>query len=256
MKPIDVQKETDGVVKFLKTTFQRTGFSNAVIAVSGGLDSAVCLALAVNALGRDNVYSILLPYGGLNTQGTVDAMGLIEQLGISLFHVVRPDITRAVDAIISGDPAINNVRKGNVMARMRMIYLFDQAKKRDALVIGTENKSEHLLGYFTRYGDSASDVEPLFNLYKTQVYELARFLKIPQVIIDKPPTAGLWPNQTDEGELGFSYKEADEILFQLYDEKKSTEEIVASGFSQELVNRVKARVEANSFKHCLPIIPK
>ncbi|MCJ7826496.1 NAD+ synthase [Patescibacteria group bacterium] len=252
MQDAIISQEVEKIITFIKISFQKAGFSHAVLAVSGGVDSAVSLALAVNALGEENVYPILLPYGILNTQGVLDAMELITQLHIPLTHVVRIDITKAVDDICGKEMGMDNVRKGNIIARARMIYLFDQAKKRNALVIGTENKSEHLLGYFTRFGDSASDIEPIGHLYKTQVVELASYLKVPQKIVEKPPTAGLWPEQTDEGELGFSYKDADQILSLLYDERKTVDEIVALGFDKELIEKIQTRVSKNSFKHTTP----
>jgi NAD+ synthase len=150
---------------------------------------------------------------------------------------------------------MDNIRKGNLMARARMMILYDNAKKRKALVMGTENKSEYLLGYFTRFGDEASDIEPLRNLFKTQMYDLAKYLGVPEVILTKKPTAGLWEGQTDEGEFGFTYKEADEILSLSFDEKKSVDEIVAAGFSKDIVDRVLSRVRGNDFKHRLPILP-
>jgi len=250
---MDVTREADRIISFLKEIFKRVGFSFATVGVSGGVDSAVSLTLAVNALGEENVYPILLPYGILNTQGVLDGVELITQLHIPLSHVVRIDIKPAVDAIIGKEIlGMDNVRKGNIMARARMIYLFDQAKKRQALVVGTENKSEHLLGYFTRYGDEASDVEPIIHLYKTQVIELASYLKVPQRIVDKPPSAGLWPEQTDEKDFGFSYKDADQILPLLFDEKKTVLEVVGLGFDRTLVEKIQARVSQNSFKHMTP----
>jgi len=150
---------------------------------------------------------------------------------------------------------MDRVRRGNIMARIRMAYLFDKAKKHTALVLGTENKSEYLLGYFTRFGDDASDIEPVRHLYKTQVYELARYLQIPDAIIEKPPSADLWPEQTDEGEFGFTYKEADQILFYLFEEKKSLEDVVSFGFSKGMVTQVQIRTEKNSFKRKTPMHP-
>lgn len=243
------------LVGFLKNAFAQTGFTKAVIALSGGVDSATSCTLAVQALGKENVYPILLPYGELNHQGVVDAQLVIDALQIPKENVQIINIEPLISPTLLTDPTMDNVRKGNAMARMRMTILFDQAKKRQALVVGTENKSEDLLGYFTRFGDSASDIEPLHNLYKTEVYELAKSLGIPEPILVKKPTAGLWEGQTDEGDFGFTYKEADAILALLYDEKKPIEDVAAQGFAKETVEKVKARVDQNSFKHHLPITP-
>lgn len=254
MKTIDPKRETKRIVTFLKETFQKTSFSDAVIGLSGGIDSAVSFVLAVGALRSDHVYPILLPCGGLNTQGVLDAMKLIEKFHIPFSHVVRIDITSTVDAVIKSDPMMDRVRRGNIMARVRMTCLFDQAKKRRALVVGTENKSEHLMGYFTRYGDSASDIEPIIHLYKTYIKELAKHLGVPEEIIQKTPSADLWPEQSDEGELGFTYKEADEILYLLVDEKKTDEEIIAAGHDNNIVLAVTRFVKKNSFKHTTPYV--
>ena len=212
MKQIDWEKETQRIIDFIKSSFQTAGFTDAVIGLSGGIDSAVSCVFAVRALGLEHVFPILMPYGPLNTRGVLDAIELIEKNKIPMSHIVRIDIKPAVDQIVRIDPFMDRVRKGNIMARVRMTYLFDQAKKHRALVVGTENKSEHELGYFTRFGDEASDVEPIVHLYKTQVFELAKYLKIPETIITKQPSADLWPEQTDENELGFTYQEADEVL--------------------------------------------
>lgn len=254
MKSIDPTQITNDLIAFIKTSFQHAGFSDAVIGLSGGLDSSVSCILAVRALGADHVYPILLPYGSLSTQETLGAMSVIEMLKISPTHVVRVDIKPILDPLTGKEFGMDSIRKGNLMARARMMILFDHAKKRNALVVGTENKSEFLLGYFTRFGDEASDIEPLRNLYKTQVYELAKYLGVPEAILAKKPTAGLWEGQTDEGELGFTYKDADEILSLSFDEKKSADDIVAAGFSKDVVDKVLARVRANDFKHHLPML--
>jgi len=252
---IYAERVAKDIVVFLSNAFKNAAFSRAVIAASGGVDSSTSLALTVRALGTDNVFPVLLPYGDLNTQGVGDARSVITFLRIPLGNVTRIDITSVVNSVLTAEPTTDDVRRGNVMARTRMMVLFDQAKKRNALVVGTENRSEHLLGYFTRFGDEASDIEPLRNLYKTQVYVLAEYLGIPNNILTKAPTAGLWTGQTDEGEFGFTYKEADEILFLLYDEKKSVSEIVKQGIRREIVEKVMARVKKNSFKHHIPIVP-
>lgn len=255
MLEIEPQKTAEELVDFLRTSFKAVGFDHAVIAMSGGVDSSTSGTLAVRALGASNVYPLLLPYSSLNSQGVVDAQSVIEFLKIPKENVSQIDIQPLVDPLVSLDPAMDQLRRGNLMARVRMIVIFDQAKKRQALVVGTENKSEHFLGYFTRFGDEASDIEPLRDLYKTQVYQLAKYLGLPEPILTKKPTAGLWEGQTDEGEFGFTYAQADQVLYLLYDEKKSVEEVAAFGLDRAIVEKVKAWVERHSFKHHLPILP-
>lgn len=255
MKRVDPKQTTKALIRFIKNAFQKAGFTRAVIAMSGGIDSSTSCALAVRALGKENIYPLLLPYGMLNKEGVTDTLLFINVLQVPKRNVTQIDITPLVDPIFSLDPTMDIIRKGNLMARTRMILLFDQAKKRKALVIGTENKSEHLLGYFTRFGDEASDIEPLRNLYKTHVYQLAEYLDIPKPILTKKPTAGLWENQTDEDEFGFTYKEGDEILSYLYDKHKTIDEITKDGFKREVIEKVKAWVEKNDFKHHLPKLP-
>lgn len=255
MKTFDAASTVGAIVRFLQSSFLNASFKSAVTAISGGVDSATSCSLIVRAIGASNVYPLILPCGRLNTQDVLDAMNLIENLQIPVRNITRVDIKPVVDQLTRIESGMDNIRRGNMMARMRMIIAYDQAKKRKALVVGTENKTEHLLGYFTRFGDEASDVEPLRNLYKTQVYELARQLGIPESILEKAPSAGLWPDQTDEGEFGFTYKDADEILSALVDEKKTIDEIVKSGFDRLVVERVYNRMQSNDFKHHLPILP-
>lgn len=248
-------KSASEIVLFLKSSFQKAGFSRAVIGLSGGVDSATSCALAVRALGSDKVFPLILPYGSLNPEGAQGARAIASWLQIPRGNWVEIDIKSAVDAIVALDPAMDSVRRGNVMARVRMIFLYDQAKIRKALVVGTENKTEHLLGYFTRFGDEASDIEPLRNLYKTQVYELARHLGVPQAILDEKPTAGLWEGQTDEEEFGFTYAQADEILHRFVDKRESKEAIISAGYSEKTVDAVLSRMWTNAFKHHVPIVP-
>lgn len=256
MRPIDPNKVSKKIVEFIQKTFQISGFSQAVIALSGGIDSAVSCALTVRALGKENIFPLLMPYGKLNPRGTDDALEVAEFLGIPKENIMQIDIKSIVDQILKIDPQISQIRKGNIMSRTRMILVFDNAKKRRALVIGTENKSEHLLGYFTRFGDEASDIEPIRNLYKTQVYQLAEFLKLPNSVITKHPTAGLWENQTDEGEFGFSYKDADQVLYWYFDKKLSVSKICEKNLVKNVVDKIIQFANTNSFKHNAPFISK
>lgn len=243
-------KET--LIRFLRKTFKNSGFSRAVVAMSGGMDSSVSAALVAQALGAKNVYPLLLPDRDLRS--TDDAKLVIDHVGIPKRNITLINIVPFVDPIVALDPTMDRLRRGNIMARVRMILLYDAAKKRNALVVGTENKTEHLLGYFTRFGDEASDIEPLRNLYKTEVYALARELKLPEKILKKAPTAGLWEGQTDEGEFGFTYKEADEILTMIVDKKQSIDEVVLKGYDRATVKKVVKRMKVNDFKHHLPIM--
>ncbi|OGG34873.1 NAD(+) synthase [Candidatus Gottesmanbacteria bacterium RIFOXYB1_FULL_47_11] len=252
MNSIHPEQLTNDLVAFLKTAFAKAGFTNAVIGLSGGVDSAASAALAVRALGTDHVYPVLMPYGPLSAYATINATEVVGALGVNSFHVTRIDIKPILESLMAKDPGMDNIRRGNLMARARMMILYDQAKKRQALVVGTENKTEYLLGYFTRFGDEASDIEPLRSLYKTQVYELAQYLKLPDVVLSGAPTAGLWEGQTDEGEFGFTYRDADHILYQYADEKKTEEKIVGD---KTVIQKVLARAKANDFKHRLPILP-
>ncbi|MBI2195515.1 MAG: NAD+ synthase [Candidatus Levybacteria bacterium] len=254
MKHINPRETSEAIVEFIKYIFKKAKFSQAVIALSGGIDSSVSCTLAVRALGKENVFPVLLPYSKLNSQGVTDALKVIDILRIPKKNITQINIQDFVDNIIKADYKMDLIRKGNIMARVRMIFLFDQAKKRKVLVIGTENKTEHLLGYFTRFGDEASDIEPLRNLYKTQIYELAKILNLPESILTKKPTAGLWENQTDEGEFGFTYEQADEVLYYYFDKKMSLPDIVAKGLEKEIVTKVLQFARKNDFKHNLPFI--
>jgi len=193
------------IVNFIKKTFKREGIGRAVVAVSGGVDSGVALVLTAKALGRGKVYSLQLPY---KNQSLKKSNLILDFAKIPAKNRLIINIGKAVDSF----GVKERTRLGNIMARVRMIYTFDLAKKLEALVVGTENKSEKLLGYYTRFGDAASDLEPINHLYKNEVRQLARELKIPQEIIKQAPSAGLWQGQTDEKELGFSYDEAEKFF--------------------------------------------
>jgi len=238
---------------FIHTEITRAGFSHAVVNLSGGIDSAVAFALAVEALGPGNVLAIRLPYKTSSVDSLEHAQMLIDQFGSP--SVTIP-ITGMVDPLIENDPEMPDMRKGNIMARARMIVAYDQSEAFKGLVVGTGNKTEILLGYTTLYGDSACALNPIGDLYKTQVRQLARALKIPEVILAKPPSADLWTGQTDEGELGFTYEEVDRLLYLLVDQRYRPEECVEAGFAERFVRVVVERIRRNQFKRVLPPIAK
>ena len=241
------------LILFLQKTFADTSKKNAVIAVSGGIDSALSLSLLNQALAKDQIWPVLLPY---DRQDMTDAETLLDFWQIPMENRKIINISSMVDAVCKSlqIEASDKLRKGNVMARIRMIAIFDYAKAKDALVVGTENKSEHYLGYFTRFGDEASDLEPILGLYKTQVRQLVKELNLPKIFLEKAPSAGLWQDQSDEQEFGFSYELADQVLQYLIDQKIDQEKIPEL-FSQEqrpLVAKVLLRVAQMSFKHQVP----
>lgn len=238
---------------FIRSEITRIGMSRAVIGLSGGLDSALSLALAVEALGKENVLAVRMPYKASSKDSLDHAQLLIDQLGVPSKTI---EITDMVEPLFKLDPAINNMRKGNIMARERMIVLYDQSEVFKGLVVGTGNKTEILLGYSTLYGDSANALNPIGDLYKTQVRQLSRAMNIPAPIIDKPPSADLWEGQTDEKELGFTYDDVDTLLYLLVDQRYSPQDAVEAGFDEKFVNIVTTRIRRNQFKRMQPPIAK
>lgn len=238
---------------FIKSEVTRVGMSRAIVGLSGGLDSALSCVLAVDALGAENVLAVRMPYKASSKDSLDHAKLLIDQLGIPNKTI---EITDMVEPLFKLDPEISNMRKGNVMARERMIVLFDQSEVFKGLVIGTSNKTEILLGYSTIYGDSASAMNPIGDLYKTQVRQLSRAMNIPAPIIDKAPSADLWADQTDEKELGFTYEEVDKLLYLLVDQRYSPQEAVEAGFNEAFVKTVTTRIRRNQFKRMQPPIAK
>ena len=238
---------------FIKTEITRVGFSRGVVAVSGGLDSAVSCYLAADALGPENVLALRMPYKASSKDSLEHAQLVIDELGVRAQTI---PITDMVEPLFDRYPDADQVRRGNVMARSRMIVLYDQSAAFNGLVIGTSNKTEILLGYSTLYGDSACALNPIGDLYKTQLRQLARALRVPEVIIDKPPSADLWQGQTDEDELGFTYEDVDKLLYLLVDERYHPEDCIAEGFEEDFVRNVVTRIRRNHFKRVAPPIAK
>ncbi|GEO24223.1 NH(3)-dependent NAD(+) synthetase [Alicyclobacillus acidoterrestris] len=243
---------------FIRDEVRKVGFERVLFGLSGGIDSALSAYLATRALGKDAVHAVLMPYRTSSQSSLDDAMEVVTDLGIP-YTVV--DISGPVDAYFEkmdkllGEPA-SNLRRGNRMARERMVTLYDLSAANNSLVVGTSNKTELLLGYGTQFGDMASALNPIGDLYKSQVRQISRYVGVPSSILDKAPSADLWEDQTDEKELGFSYDDADEILFQWVDLRLSEEEIVERGYDAMLVRQIIRRVQRNHYKRRLPIIAK
>jgi len=250
---IDTELTRTILTGFIKTEISRSGFSRAVLGLSGGIDSALVCFLAAEALGPENVLAVRMPYKTSSQDSLDHAQLVIDALKVQSLTL---PITEMVDPLIERFPDMPNRRKGNIMARERMIILFDQSEAFKGLVLGTGNKTEILLGYSTLYGDSACAMNPIGDLYKAQVRQLAKVMGVPQPIIDKAPSADLWIGQTDEDELGYTYEEADKLLFLLIDLRYTPEECVEAGFSENFVKSVMQRVRWNQFKRVLPPIAK
>jgi NAD+ synthase len=238
---------------FIRSEVTRVGYTRAVVGLSGGIDSALSCVLAVEALGAENVLAVRMPYKSSSRDSMDDAGLLIEQLQVPSKTI---EITAMVEPLFALDLEISKLRKGNIMARERMIVLYDQSEVFKGLVIGTSNKTEILLGYTTQFGDAASAMNPLGDLYKTQVRQLSRAMNIPAPIIEKAPSADLWQGQTDEGELGFTYEQVDRLLYLLVDQRYSPQECVEAGFDEKFVDLVLKRIRRQQFKRMQPPIAK
>jgi NAD+ synthase len=241
------------LTSFIRDAVETSGTQGVVVGLSGGVDSSLSAALAARALGPERVHGFLLPYRTSSPESERDARAVAGHLGIP--HRVI-DISPMVDAYFAIEADAPAERRGNKMARERMTILFDQAKKLDALVLGTSNKTEILLGYSTVFGDNASSLNPLGDLYKCQIWQLSRHLGLPSEVIDKAPSADLWPGQTDEGELGFSYGTADEVLYLLFDLGLRPEEVAARGYEERVVRRIVSLEQRFRFKRRLMLIAR
>jgi NAD+ synthase len=238
---------------FIRGELSKFGFHKGVLGLSGGLDSSVCAALAVQALGSPNVLGLIMPYGDIFNADRDDALALAKALGLRTETI---NIAPMVDAYFDRFPVNDCVRRGNKMARERMSILYDVSARDHALILGTSNKTELLIGYGTIHGDMACAINPMGDLYKTQVRLLAEHLNLPERIRAKKPTAGLWAGQTDEDEIGMPYAELDQILFRLVDERETRDEVVAQGFNRKKVDLVLAKIRRSEFKRQLPPIAK
>jgi NAD+ synthase len=242
------------LVGFIRDEIAKSGMRRCVIGLSGGIDSALSAYLSAEALGPENVLVVRMPYKSSSAASLDDAQAVIDALGLPALTI---PITSMADALIDQFPDMSAVRRGNIMARLRMVTLYDQSVAWGGLVMGTSNKTEFLLGYSTIYGDSGVALQPIADLYKCQVRQLAADLGVPQAILDKAPSADLWVGQTDEQELGFSYAAADQVLYLLVDERYTVEETAEeSGYAADFVRRIWERVKANHYKRTMPNIAK
>ena len=250
---LNLKEVHNELVEFLRESFKKAGFSKAVLGLSGGIDSALVAYLLRDALGKENVLAIMMPYKSSNPDSLNHAKLVVEELGINSKTI---EITDMIDAYFKNEKEATSLRMGNKMARERMSILFDYSSKENALVVGTSNKTEIYLGYSTQFGDSACALNPIGDLYKTNIWDLSRYLKIPNELIEKKPSADLWEGQTDEQEMGLTYKEADQVLYRMLEENKKVEEVLAEGFNKDLVDNIVRRMNRSEYKRRMPLIAK
>jgi NAD+ synthase len=239
--------------EFIRGQLRQAGFDRAVLGLSGGIDSALVAYLVSEAIGADRLLCVLMPYRTSSDASRTDAEEVIRRLGGASELI---EISPMVDAFFAADPGATPLRRGNFMARQRMAVLYDRSVTWGGLVVGTGNKTESLIGYTTLFGDNACAFNPIGDLYKSQVRQLAAALGVPDEIIRKAPSADLWPGQTDETEAGFSYPVLDRLLFWRIDKRRSTEEMTALGFDPALVERVDRMIATSEFKRQVPPIAK
>ena len=250
---LNLKEVHNELVEFLRENFKKAGFSKAVLGLSGGIDSALVAYLLRDALGKENVLAIMMPYKSSNPDSLNHAKLVVEDLKINSKTI---EITDMIDAYFKNEKEATSLRMGNKMARERMSILFDYSSKENALVVGTSNKTEIYLGYSTQFGDSACALNPIGDLYKTNIWDLSRYLKIPNELIEKKPSADLWEGQTDEQEMGLTYKEADQVLYRMLEENKTVEEVLTEGFNKDLVDNIVRRMNRSEYKRRMPLIAK
>ena len=250
---LNLKEVHNELVEFLRENFKKAGFSKAVLGLSGGIDSALVAYLLRDALGKENVLAIMMPYKSSNPDSLNHAKLVVEDLKINSKTI---EITDMIDAYFKNEKEATSLRMGNKMARERMSILFDYSSKENSLVVGTSNKTEIYLGYSTQFGDSACALNPIGDLYKTNIWDLSRYLKIPNELIEKKPSADLWEGQTDEQEMGLTYKEADQVLYRMLEENKTVEEVLAEGFNKDLVDNIVRRMNRSEYKRRMPLIAK
>jgi NAD+ synthase len=251
--PVNTELLRKILVSFIRNEVEKVGVHRVVVGLSGGVDSSLSALLAAEALGPDNVLGLMMPYKSSSAESLEHAELVVRQSAIRSMTV---NISPQIDAYFERFPDADPKRRGNKMARERMTILYDHSARWEALVLGTSNKTELLLGYGTLYGDMASAVNPLGDLYKTQVWALAEAVGVPEAIVKKKPSADLWEGQTDEAELGFSYLDVDRLLYLMVDERYSKPELAAAGFSGQFIDEVTRRVMSSHFKRRLPVIAK
>jgi NAD+ synthase len=250
---INPELVTQILCRFIRNEIHRAGFAHAVVGLSGGIDSSTVAYLAVRALGPENVLAVTMPYKTSSEATQRDSRAVIDQLGVCTVEV---PITEQIDAYFARIGDASQMRLANKCARERMTVLYDQSAAFEALVVGTSNKSELLLGYGTQFGDMASAINPVGDLYKTQLYQLATYLGVPEQILGKTPSGDLWVGQTDEDELGFSYAQVDRVLVLMVDRRWRRAELIRAGFNPEFVDRVATIVRRSHYKRRMPVIAK
>jgi NAD+ synthase len=241
------------IAEFIRGQLRQAGFERLVLGLSGGIDSGLVAFLSAEAIGPEKLLCVLMPYRTSSPASRADAEEVVRRLGCASELV---DISPMVDAYFAADPEASPLRRGNYMARQRMAVLYDRSVTWGGLVVGTGNKTESLIGYTTLFGDSACAFNPIGDLYKSQVRQLAAAVGVPESIIRKAPSADLWPGQTDESEAGFSYPVLDRLLFWRVDKRRSIDEVVALGFDRAVVERVDRMIAGSEFKRQVPPIAK